>query len=269
MQFTLPFTAGLVFSLASSALGSSHRVPLGSRDHHALTERAATFTPTAPGPGDVYKVDTPIPIQWQPDTSGSSKWKSTTIRLMTGANLNMSQLTVVGVIDGTDASTTSLSWTAPAVDPYSAIYFFQFDHGGDSQLEPQWTTRFSIADADGQTTTPPNANQPGSKDGIAWGVGRLASGSGSGSSSDANSTDSSSSTTATTPLSQTASSTADDTTKSQTTSSSSSASKTSSSSTSTPSSTTPSNAAAPRLLSQPVGMALAGAGIGLAAAFIL
>ncbi|CAD7068259.1 unnamed protein product [Tilletia caries] len=254
MQFTLPFTAGLVFSLASSALGSSHRVPLGSRDHHALTERAATFTPTAPGPGDVYKVDTPIPIQWQPDTSGSSKWN---------------QLTVVGVIDGTDASTTSLSWTAPAVDPYSAIYFFQFDHGGDSQLEPQWTTRFSIADADGQTTTPPNANQPGSKDGIAWGVGRLASGSGSGSSSDANSTDSSSSTTATTPLSQTASSTADDTTKSQTTSSSSSASKTSSSSTSTPSSTTPSNAAAPRLLSQPVGMALAGAGIGLAAAFIL
>ncbi|KAE8224000.1 hypothetical protein CF319_g3052 [Tilletia indica] len=265
MQITLPFTAGLLFSLASTALASSHRVPLGSRDHHGLTKRAPEFTPTSPGPGDVYRVGTPIPIQWEADTSGSTKWKATNVRLMTGSNLKMSQVTMVGVIDGTDASNTTLSWTAPAVNPYSAIYFFQFDHG-NAQADPTWTTRFSIADADGQTTAPSQPYQPGNKDvpAIPWGTGALASGSGSDSSSDTNSSTASSNTT---PATQAASSTGSTLTTPSTTSASQTSSK---SSTSTPSSTTPATgAAAPAFLAKPVGMALTGAAVGLAAAFIL
>ncbi|KAL0579639.1 hypothetical protein V5O48_002335, partial [Marasmius crinis-equi] len=59
----------------------------------------------------------------------------------------------------------------PAVDPYSAIYFFQYTAEGASGT--QWTTRFTIADKDGKSVPPANSTQP---DGAAipWGVGHLA-----------------------------------------------------------------------------------------------
>ncbi|KAK0554775.1 hypothetical protein OC846_000540 [Tilletia horrida] len=251
--------AAVLLSVATSALASSHHglapAPLA---HRSLVKRAATaagVVPTAPGPGDVFKVGSNIPIQWDADTSGSTKWKQTTIRLMTGSNFQMSELEVVAVIDGTDSTNTTLSWPAPAVDPYSAIYFFQFDHGGDAQKDPTWTTRFAIADANGQTTTPPNATQPGSNDAIPWGTGRLASSSSTGNGSSSSSTDSA-------PVSTAASSTTE-TAASTTSSSTTAAAKTSTAS------SNQSGAASPPLLARPIGMALTGAGVGLAAAFIL
>ncbi|KAL9934136.1 hypothetical protein V8E36_007218 [Tilletia maclaganii] len=269
MQVTLSLTT-VLFSLASSVVASSHRMPLGAGyNHHALSKRAPTLTPTAPGPGDVYRAGSDIPIQWDPDTSGSNKWKQTTIRLMTGSNLNMSQLAVVGVIDGTDASTTELKWTAPEVDPYSAIYFFQFDHGGQAQKDPTWTTRFTIASPSGQTVPPPFSRQPENLDNppIPYGNGALASGpsSSSGGSSDSEGSSTAASSSSSTTDAETATSSAP-------TSSSSSPSRStaSSSSSSSPSSTSGNTgAAAPALLHHPAGMALIGGAIGVAAIFIL
>ena len=46
--------------------------------------------------------------------------------LMTGTNNNMTRLiTVASGLDGTDGSLSPFNWTCPAVQPYSAIYFYQ------------------------------------------------------------------------------------------------------------------------------------------------
>lgn len=58
------------------------------------------------------------------------------------------------------------------VNPYSAIYFYQFTAPGSPNKT--WTTRFTIASPTGETVPPPNANQPGSNAAIPWGVGALA-----------------------------------------------------------------------------------------------
>ncbi|KAK0567194.1 hypothetical protein OC844_000356 [Tilletia horrida] len=272
MQVTLPFTA-FVLSLASSVLAGSHRVPLGSLNHRSLGKRAATFTPTAPGPGDKFNAGSPITIQWDADTSGSTKWKQTTIRLMSGSNLNMSQLEVVGVIDGTDTTKTELQWPAPAVNPYSAIYFFQFDHGGDAQKDPTWTTRFAIADASGNTVAPPFDHQPENKDNppIPYGNGVLAaaSGSGSGSASGANATTGTATLDDGSATSTTTSASASNTlasTISTSVSTTASRPNTTASTAASPSST---GAAAPQFIARPVGMALTGAAVGVAAIFLL
>ena len=48
----------------------------------------------------------------------------------------------------------------------------QYTHDGG--LDPTWTTRFAIADANGKTTAPANANQPeGGSPAIPWGQGQL------------------------------------------------------------------------------------------------
>lgn len=104
---------------------------------------------------------------------------------MTGSNEAMQVLKVVGSdIDGT--SQTSLSFTCPQVTPNSAIYFYQFTD--KNSANPSWTTRFTIASASGESTTPTNSEQSDGQT-VLWGTGSLAS----SSSDSSNSTSSSSS----------------------------------------------------------------------------
>lgn len=141
----------------------------------ALALSATAFEVSAPGPGQVFQVGTPIEIQWTVDaTKDTAKWGKCQIDLMTGPNQNQVNLGPVATnFDCTTAA--SLQYTAPAVNPYSAIYFFMFTPKGAAAKasDTQWTTRFAISDPSGQTTPPANANSPGTTDGIAWGTGAL------------------------------------------------------------------------------------------------
>lgn len=56
-------------TLLSAALASASVVP--------LNERADGVTPTAPGPGDVFRQGSQCTTEWTPDTSG--KWTNFTI----------------------------------------------------------------------------------------------------------------------------------------------------------------------------------------------
>jgi len=123
--------------------------------------------PTAPGPGAIFNEGSQCTINWSADSSGT--WKTMNIQLMTGDNFNMVPLTTVATVDGT--STTSYSWTCPQVTPNSAIYFYQFTSPASSNT--LWTTRFAIADANGNTTPPSQQTQPGTGAKIPWGTGAL------------------------------------------------------------------------------------------------
>lgn len=164
-----------------------------------ISSRADDLTPTGPGPNDKFKSGGDCVITFEPDTSGSNKWKNLTIDFMTGANQDMTFLTNVATnIDGTSASSSPVTWTCPEVDPPAAIYFYQFTHGNEQG--PMWTTRFLITDADGNSVDPPQSKQPGS-DGqdIPWGEGKIvgAVSSGSGSSSGSSSSQDSDATSST------------------------------------------------------------------------
>jgi hypothetical protein len=109
-------------------------------------------------------------VQWSADTNSTSNWANMTIELMTGSNFDMVFMTTVSTdLDGTKDG--QFSWTCPQVDPYSAIYFYQFVSPSEV-TNPQWTTRFTIASSSGATTTPTNAKQPNG-DAIPWGTGAL------------------------------------------------------------------------------------------------
>lgn len=56
------------------------------------------------------------------------------------------------------------------VTPNSAIYFYQFTDPATTNIT--WTTRFTIADASGNSVDPENATQPGGQ-AIPWGIGAL------------------------------------------------------------------------------------------------
>ncbi|KAH9851843.1 hypothetical protein C2E23DRAFT_732037 [Lenzites betulinus] len=129
---------------------------------------SADPTPTAPGPGDVFKEGGQCTFTWDVDPTGT--WTEMNVELMTGDNLNMIHVTTVATIDGTDAATTSFSYACPEVTPNSAIYFYQFTASASSNRT--WTTRFTIAAADGTTTPPVNTTQPDGK-AVPWGVGAL------------------------------------------------------------------------------------------------
>ncbi|KAG0662916.1 hypothetical protein C6P46_003004 [Rhodotorula mucilaginosa] len=119
----------------------------------------ADVVPTAPGPGEVFRVGQKCNIQWDLDTTGT--WTSFEIQLMTGSNLNM----VVGSdLDGTTGPGT-IDFTCPQVTPNADIYFYQFTQAG---APTSWTTRFTIAGADGSVTEPTETTA-----GIAWGTGKL------------------------------------------------------------------------------------------------
>ncbi|KAI0675569.1 hypothetical protein C8Q78DRAFT_332367 [Trametes maxima] len=125
-------------------------------------------TPTAPGPGDVFKQGGQCTFTWDVDTTGT--WKQMNVELMTGDNWNMVHLTTIATLDGTDASQTTHSYDCPEVTPNSAIYFYQFT--SPSAPNRTWTTRFAIGDASGNTTPAPNATQPDGQS-IPWGIGKL------------------------------------------------------------------------------------------------
>ncbi|GAA5999912.1 GPI anchored serine-threonine rich family protein [Rhodotorula paludigena] len=127
----------------------------------------AAVTPTAPWSGQVYNVGEKCDIQWNLDTTG--EWDSFSITLMTGSNLAM--VPVQRVATGLDGTTGegSYDYTCPDVSPNAAIYFYQFEQAGQPT---SWTTRFTIAAADGSTTDPTEETA-----GIAWGTGKLVSGS--------------------------------------------------------------------------------------------
>lgn len=122
---------------------------------------------------DVFREGGICRAAWLPDRSGATTWKSMTIDLMTGSNLEMVKLgTVTTGIDGTNPAITSFNYTCPQVTPNSAIYFLQYTH--DNGQGATWTTRFAIADQAGNTVPPPNANQPqGGSPPIPWGEGQL------------------------------------------------------------------------------------------------
>ncbi|KAI0730986.1 hypothetical protein C8Q76DRAFT_614036 [Earliella scabrosa] len=125
--------------------------------------------PSAPGPGDVFRQGEQCSITWTPDAAGV--WKEMNIQLMTGDNFNMVHISTVATVDGTDASSTTFSYPCPQVTPNSAIYFYQFSTPADPAAIT-WTTRFTIAGADGSTVPPENDLEPDGQP-IPWGVGAL------------------------------------------------------------------------------------------------
>ncbi|KAK9899172.1 hypothetical protein P389DRAFT_44982 [Cystobasidium minutum MCA 4210] len=134
-------------------------------------------------------------IGWALDTTGL--WKNMSIELMTGDNQHFVHLSwVAHGLDGTTGD-GSYTWTCPVVDPPAPIYFYQFTNPGQPAT---YTTRFTLAAADGTTVAAPEQTQPTGEN-IPWGTGRLVSGgdgtadSGSGSSSGGSSSGSSNSTT--------------------------------------------------------------------------
>ncbi|KAJ4001124.1 hypothetical protein F5050DRAFT_1561408 [Lentinula boryana] len=126
------------------------------------------ITPTAPGPGDKFNAGSPCTIQWEV----GENWSNFTISLLSGSNTQMQLVTTVASgLNGSDTSLSPFNWTCPEVDPYSAIYFYQFTNGNDT-TNSKWTTRFTIASPSGESSSPANSTQPNG-DAISWGIGSL------------------------------------------------------------------------------------------------
>ncbi|KAI1790293.1 hypothetical protein LXA43DRAFT_973781 [Ganoderma leucocontextum] len=125
--------------------------------------------PTAPGPKDVFKEGGDCKFTWTPDPSG--QWKEMNVQLMSGDNWNMVPVTTIVKLDGTSTTTTSYTFSCPDVNPNSAIYFYQFSTPA-APKNLTWTTRFTIAAADGSVTAPANDTQPDGQK-IPWGLGAL------------------------------------------------------------------------------------------------
>ncbi|KAJ8658127.1 hypothetical protein O0I10_006134 [Lichtheimia ornata] len=134
---------------------------------------SAVIAPSYPSPGTVWTAGKEYTITWKDDGQKpdlATAWTNFKIDFMTGDNLNQTVLTnVASDLDATKIS--SYKWTAPQVDPYSAVYFFMFTNDkGDSA----WTTRFGIVAKDGDSLVPESEKtQPDGSD-IPWGNGQLA-----------------------------------------------------------------------------------------------
>jgi len=124
--------------------------------------------PSEPGPGDVFNQGANCPIAWDVDPTGI--WTTMNIELMSGSNTNMNHITTVATVDGTDPTTTTFSYPCPAVTPNAPIYFYQFT--SPNSLNFTWTTRFTIADANGKSVAAANPTEPDGS-AIPWGVGAL------------------------------------------------------------------------------------------------
>jgi hypothetical protein len=76
-------------------------------------------TPTAPGPKEVFTARQQCKLSWNLDKT--NKWKSFSVDLMSGSNLDMNVVT--NVFKGMDGTTgkTSHVWKCPEVDPCSAV----------------------------------------------------------------------------------------------------------------------------------------------------
>lgn len=129
----------------------------------ALADPAPLTPPTS-------NVGTDCVISWSPDTTG--KWTQTNIQLMTGDNWNMVPITTIATVDTTSSAATTYTWTCPDVSPNAPIYFYQFSHAAEP-ANLVWTTRFTIAAADGTTEAAENQTQPDGSN-VPWGIGQLA-----------------------------------------------------------------------------------------------
>ncbi|KAF8595773.1 hypothetical protein BDV93DRAFT_528452 [Ceratobasidium sp. AG-I] len=131
---------------------------------------SAAPNPTEPSSTSVFKIGDTCSIKW--DADSTKTWSSMSIQLMTGDNWNMVHITTVAQdIDATDATKNTFTYDCPEVTPTSAIYFYQFSTAS-APTELLWTTRFTIAGAGGETTTPTETTQPNG-DKIPWGTGAL------------------------------------------------------------------------------------------------
>ncbi|GAA5913228.1 hypothetical protein JCM5296_006859 [Sporobolomyces johnsonii] len=127
----------------------------------------AAVVPTAPGGvGLVFRAGGNCWFKYDLDSTGT--WKAMDVDLMSGSNTQMVNVTrVASGLDGTTGN-GSYSFVCPEVDPPAPIYFYQFSSGGQ---EPVWTSRFTVATANGTT----NTTQPDGQ-AIAWGIGHLVNG---------------------------------------------------------------------------------------------
>jgi len=133
---------------------------------------SAEMIPTSPDGATVAKIGDQLTTLWTKDTSG--EWNNVTIQLMSGDNFQMIPVTTLQT--GIDATTLSeYQFTVPDVSPTSKIYFLQFTPNTGNATQVTWTTRFTIAAADGSTTPPAQQTQPDGQ-AIPWGVGELAGG---------------------------------------------------------------------------------------------
>jgi len=129
--------------------------------------------PLEPSADSVYDEGSTCSVGWMVDPTGL--WTTMNIELMSGSNEDMIHLKTVGTVDGTIATLpneTFAEFDYPCLDvtPNSAIYFYQFSSPLFADL--LWTTRFTIAGPQGQTTPPPNQTQPDGE-AIPWGDGAL------------------------------------------------------------------------------------------------
>ncbi|KAJ3845133.1 hypothetical protein F5878DRAFT_720183 [Lentinula raphanica] len=146
-----------------------HFIYLALMLHASIVVASDGITPTAPGPGDKFNAGSPCTIQWET----GEDWSNFSISLMSGSNTQMQLVTTVASgLDGSDSTLSPFNWTCPDVDPYSAIYFYQFTNGNDT-TNSKWTTRFTIASPSGESSSPMNSTQPNG-DAIPWGLGTLA-----------------------------------------------------------------------------------------------
>ncbi|KAM0751683.1 hypothetical protein T439DRAFT_216321 [Meredithblackwellia eburnea MCA 4105] len=129
------------------------------------------ITPTFPGGGNVtFTTGQACSFSYGLDTTKT--WTNMAVDLMSGANLQM--VNVTRIVQGVDATTGTgtYNYTCPAVTPNSDIYFYQFVNEAPTTPEKLWTSRFTIAAANGSVVAPMNPSQP-NEDPIPWGVGSL------------------------------------------------------------------------------------------------
>jgi len=130
----------------------------------------AIVTPNEPGPGESFDEGAQCHIAWDGDATSTTAWKNMAIQLMTGPNEAMVPVTTVTTgQDGTVAG--SFDYTCPQVTPNSAIYFYQFVSGGTPNIT--WTTRFTIAAADGSSTNATLSEKASDGTTVFYGTGAL------------------------------------------------------------------------------------------------
>ncbi|UZJ55424.1 hypothetical protein CBS101457_004744 [Exobasidium rhododendri] len=165
-------TAAAAKSTKASTSSSSSGSSKASSGSSTVSSNATAISPLGSAT-DVFLEGGKCKASWTPAASGTTAWENMNIDLMSGSNLAMTKLaTVASDVDGTSADVTSYNFTCPSVTPNAAIYFLQFTTSDGS--DPTWTTRFTIANAQGNSTAPTEANQPeGGSPAIPWGEGQL------------------------------------------------------------------------------------------------
>ncbi|GAA5828522.1 hypothetical protein JCM11251_000831 [Rhodosporidiobolus azoricus] len=134
-------------------------IPLTSASISALEPSSPTQT---------FRAHSPCSFSWDIDHGGT--WTSMDVDLMSGNNWEMVNVTrVASGVDGTDEGERSYTFECPEVDPPGPIYFYQFTMNGQ---DPVWTSRFTLAAANGTVLEAANATQPDGSP-IPWGIGHL------------------------------------------------------------------------------------------------